>query len=168
MLKKEILNYFEAQYPNWLRYAAKHCQQVCMIDEPADLLHEVLEQLLTTNRVLVEKLYDHQEEGERGLHKYVLKMIALSLHSPQSPYQRKIKAQRLELTENKKVKMDDVNYLAGHYDELKERMRQAQFSEEDRQLLLWRLGGESLQSYPSDEPRTRIYRRFQKLLDKVS
>ncbi|MFV0522524.1 MAG: hypothetical protein ACK5MI_08900 [Mangrovibacterium sp.] len=166
-MKTAIKDYLEQQYPHWLSYAAFHCRRISFIDEPADLLHEVMVNLLTTNKVLIPKLYQHEENGVRALHKYVLKMIKLNVYSPNSPYRRKLDAERLDLSSFHKIKRD-TNYLAARYDDLKLRMSKHKLSEEEQQLLLWRLGGESLQSWPGNAPRHLVYRRFQKLFLKVS
>ncbi len=168
MIEREIQIYLEQHYKQWLSYARFHCRHIQFIDEPADLLHEVLICLLTTNKVLIPKLYCHKEEnGERALHKYVLKMIKLNVYSPSSPYQRKLKAERLELTSLQKVKQD-TNYLAARYDELKQRMQRLHLTEDEQRLMLWRLGGESLQSFPTKMPRHKVYRQFARVFNKLA
>ncbi|MFV0365195.1 MAG: hypothetical protein ACK5JS_01665 [Mangrovibacterium sp.] len=122
MRKLEIIFYLEERYPHWLAYTAFHCKRVDFADVACDLLHDMLEKLLTVNRVLLEKYYYAiDDDGVRVLHKYVLKMIKLNLYSPTSPYQRGIKAQRLELLTETKLKAQ-TDYLAARYDDLKLRM----------------------------------------------
>lgn len=169
-MNPNIKDYIKAQYFVWLKCAKWHCKRAKMGDEASDLLHEVLEKLITTNKVLLERLFNAQDEMGRELDRYVVKMIKLNVYSPSSPY---LRARRLGLKERDvgvrlfRIKEKQNDYLSAHYEAIRQLMIDKKFDEESQRLVLWRLGGETLDSYPSDEPRHCVYRRFRCLYEQL-
>jgi len=87
-----VRRYVSSRYPRLLDYSAYHCSIAGMADEAADVLDEVILDLLQKDEQKVIRMMTSRKGKYTELDFYVLRMINLSVHSATSPYQSRYRS----------------------------------------------------------------------------
>lgn len=162
-VEQEIDTYITNHYQRWRDYAAYYCK-VCRVNlEPAEVLNNILCDLLSENSGKVSELI--KRKGKNGLSEFdylILSIIRTNIISPRSAC-RYVKGQRWtqRIGQLEYRLADDRQDDNEEYTErillVQEAIDELQISEESRRIFLWRFEGRNFKDWPGPESLDYLY-----------
>lgn len=162
-MKEEIDTYITSHYQRWCDYATYYCKVCRVALEPAEVLNNVLCDLLSENSDKISELMSRKgKNGLTELDYLVLSIIKTNIISPRSSC-RYVKGQRLTQRIGQleyrlaDERQDDNEEYIERIRLVQETLAELQISEESRRIFLWRFDGRNFKYWPGPESLDYLY-----------
>lgn len=168
-MSPEIDNYINAHYSVWLDYARCHCRQSRVDVDPAEVVNNVLCELLTNGRYDVGGLI--ARKGTDGLSEFdylIFSIVRRNIISPRST-SRYVKGGHLtdRIGDREYYIADIVDSDNEEYEWRMQQVREAlatlNISARSRRIFLWRFEGNSFKDWSGGESLDHLYEVYNRI-----
>ena len=176
MQSENLNSYITKRYDRWLDYAMYHCRRSGLNLEPAEVLNDVLCQLLQRNPVKLERLLNERRDKYARLDYLVLRVIRISVISPRS-HVRYTKGQHCTRTVDWDLSgLSEVPATESEEIDPDSRLREIRAALDDldapqweKEVFAWKFfEGKSLLQWPGTEHIRRLRRIYNRIFLKIS